>query len=239
MKLKLKIKLKSSMLPGSGSGAGAMIDNDVIWDECGLPYIPGKRIKGCLKDAALEVLDMFSLNRENLSKLGFLFYNINEISNDLNSEQEPIIKDLFGVPDNEQKSCITINNLFIKNQKEITQWLEYLLAQEDSIVTLEKIKNQFTEIRTSTTIDHKTGVAKKNSLRTSRYLIKDLVFNGEIDLDDSNNQKKIKDWKKILGLACANFKIMGTRRNRGTGDIKCTLWDNNEQIKPAELKNLE
>ena len=55
----IQIELLSSTLIGSGSGFGATIDADVMLDECGVPYIPVKRIKGCLKDAAEELLDMF------------------------------------------------------------------------------------------------------------------------------------------------------------------------------------
>ena len=219
MKMKLKIILESSILPGSGSGAGAMIDNDVIFDDQGIPYIPAKRIKGCLRDAALEVLEMFCVNPANKPLTGF-------------SEED--IKDLFGRPGNEKKSPVTIGNLFIENHKETSLWLEFLLAQKNSIISVEKIKTQFTELRTTTAINDKTGVARNHSLRTSRYLKKGLVFNGDLDLDISATTDRQDVWLKILSFACANFKTMGTRRNRGTGDILCTLWQNQKQLKVEE-----
>ena len=50
MNHKINVKLKSDALIGSGEGFGAIIDTDVVFDEVGIPYIPGRRIKGCLKD---------------------------------------------------------------------------------------------------------------------------------------------------------------------------------------------
>jgi CRISPR/Cas system CSM-associated protein Csm3 (group 7 of RAMP superfamily) len=217
MDLTLKITLESSMLPGSGSGAGAMIDNDVVFDERGIPCIPAKRIKGCLLDAALEVLEMFSVNPENEHLAGFTIENIN---------------DLFGRPFDRKKSPFTLENLFLEEHKAIHLWLDYLMAQNNSIFSVEKIKNHFTELRTSTAINQKTGVAEKHTLRTSRLLRKSLVFKGNLALDIPDDDQHRDVMLKILAFACANFKTMGTRRNRGTGDITCTLWQGKTQLLP-------
>ena len=57
--LDLNIELLSDTLVGSGEGWGVTIDSDIVFDKYGLPYIPAKRIKGCLRESALEVLEMF------------------------------------------------------------------------------------------------------------------------------------------------------------------------------------
>jgi CRISPR/Cas system CMR subunit Cmr4 (Cas7 group RAMP superfamily) len=59
----LKLTLLSPCLIGSGEGFGAVIDSDIVFDEFGIPYIPAKRIKGCLRDSAIEVCEMFKLGR--------------------------------------------------------------------------------------------------------------------------------------------------------------------------------
>ena len=66
---KLVLELKSPTLIGSGSGFGAEIDTDIVFDELGLPYIPSKRIKGCLRDAIKEIEEMFSLAGVDLEKV--------------------------------------------------------------------------------------------------------------------------------------------------------------------------
>lgn len=48
----LIITLKSDLCTADGDGCASAIDTDVCIDSHGLPVIPAKRIKGCLKDAA-------------------------------------------------------------------------------------------------------------------------------------------------------------------------------------------
>jgi CRISPR/Cas system CMR subunit Cmr4 (Cas7 group RAMP superfamily) len=57
-----KIGLQSDTLVGSAGGHGSLIDSEVVFDEYGIPYIPGKRIKGLLRDSLMEVVAMLSQN---------------------------------------------------------------------------------------------------------------------------------------------------------------------------------
>jgi len=45
----LEIKLLSATCPGSGEGWAGIVDTDIITDSSGLPFIPGRRIKGILR----------------------------------------------------------------------------------------------------------------------------------------------------------------------------------------------
>ena len=51
----LSIQLKSDLCPGSGDGFSSGIDQDVCINAEGLPYISGRRIKGCLREAAIDI----------------------------------------------------------------------------------------------------------------------------------------------------------------------------------------
>lgn len=51
----VKIKLLSDLCVSSGEVYNSYVDTDVVHDEYGLPYIPAKRIKGCIREAALEL----------------------------------------------------------------------------------------------------------------------------------------------------------------------------------------
>ena len=46
------ITLKSDMCAASGDGFSLSIDTDICSDKYGFPYIPSKRLKGCLREAA-------------------------------------------------------------------------------------------------------------------------------------------------------------------------------------------
>lgn len=49
---RLKITLKSDLCSASGDGFSSLIDTDVSYDKFGFPYIGGRRLKGCLREAA-------------------------------------------------------------------------------------------------------------------------------------------------------------------------------------------
>lgn len=52
MKKILKITLMSDLCAAVGKNYAALIDTDTALDELGLPYIPSKRLKGCLREVA-------------------------------------------------------------------------------------------------------------------------------------------------------------------------------------------
>lgn len=52
MMAEIIITLKSDLCAADGDGFAAAIDADVCTDRCGLPIIPARRLKGCLRDAA-------------------------------------------------------------------------------------------------------------------------------------------------------------------------------------------
>ncbi len=56
MKIQYKITLHTYWHCGSGLAAGAQADSLVVKDNKGMPYIPGKTIKGLLRDAVDEIL---------------------------------------------------------------------------------------------------------------------------------------------------------------------------------------
>ncbi|MGN0690765.1 MAG: hypothetical protein ACI4K7_00260, partial [Oscillospiraceae bacterium] len=49
---KLKITLRSDLCAAGGDGFSTIIDTDVCYDRYGFPFIGGRRLKGCLYDAA-------------------------------------------------------------------------------------------------------------------------------------------------------------------------------------------
>ncbi|MDR2751670.1 MAG: RAMP superfamily CRISPR-associated protein, partial [Clostridiales bacterium] len=54
----IEITLRSELCAASGDGFAGVLDSDIVFDALGLPYIPAKRIKGCLREAALDILSV-------------------------------------------------------------------------------------------------------------------------------------------------------------------------------------
>lgn len=200
-RIDLNIELLSDTLVGSGEGWGATIDSDIVFDKYGLPYIPAKRIKGCLRESAVEVLEMFEK-----AKIRFV------------SQKE--IDSLFGRVGQAVSGELSVSNAYIENYTSNKQWVEWLENEYGSIFSKDIVLNTFTSIRRQTAIE-KNGIKKEHSLRTSRVLNRGLNFSakmetsGEIETD-------------FLSFAARNLRHIGTNRNRGFGLVSCSL--NGEKI---------
>lgn len=195
--MKIKIDLLSYTLTGSGEGAG-IIDSDVVLDDFGFPYIPSRRIKGVLRESAQEVCDILGIN------------------------DYKIVNSIFG-KDGFTEGKLHIGNLYINDYKEIKEEIENLKNDNDSLyknfVNSLKITSYYTTIRQQTSIEEDNGIAKKGSLRTFRVLKPGLKFEGELYEINPLTKKE----KAILYLAVINLKRIGTSRNRGFGEIRCSI----------------
>ena len=67
--MKIKIELLSDLCTASGEAHNSLIDSDVTYDEWGIPYIPAKRLKGCIREAALELVELGLMNAEKLQRV--------------------------------------------------------------------------------------------------------------------------------------------------------------------------
>lgn len=216
------IKLLSDSLIGSGDGFGAIIDSDVVFDDLGIPFIPAKRIKGCLRDSAHEVCEMFES-----AQIDFL-----DLTKDDTKSKEcfKIVADTFGRRGQRESTQFFFSNLTINQYKENKRWLNYLSEQYNEIISRDSILSTFTGMRQQTKIEENTGVADDHFLRTIRVLNKDFIFKGDICTQDNCSVK-------LLVLACNNLRRMGSKRNRGFGEIDCKLYEGSNEI--ATLKELE
>ena len=75
---KLCIKLLSDLCVSDGGVYNSALDTDICQDEYGIPYIPAKRLRGCLREAAIELSDwdagiepdeLFGTEGANISKV--------------------------------------------------------------------------------------------------------------------------------------------------------------------------
>lgn len=217
MKLDLKIQLLSPTLPGSGEGWGSLVDTDIIMDEYGLPYLPARRIKGLLRESAVEVMEMLALSK-------------------LNTREELALappEQIFGT--GFQKSVFQVDNLKIEDHDQIIQWLDFLFQSYGQILSPAVITEALTEIRRQTSIDEDTGVARENSLRTIRVINQGISFTGTIFMENSKQQDQAI---RLLALAVANLKRLGSKRTRGLGRIEASLWHNSSNLSRAAVSLL-
>lgn len=211
----LQITLKSPALIGSGEGSGSLIDSDIVFDDIGIPYIPSKRIKGCLRDSAIEICEMFK--RANLPYI--------DLGPDDTENGFRLVSGVFGKPGQEKPASVFFSNLTIEDYEANRDWFIYLINEYKGVVSRESLIDTFTELRQQTAIDEESGTAEEHSLRTIRVAKEGIVFTGAIDVESDND-----DAIKLLSFACKNLRRFGTKRNRGFGEIECKLFENSKEI---------
>jgi len=211
-KLAIRIITESQVLIGSGEGWGSVIDSDVVMNKFGVPVFPGRRLKGLLKESAEEI------------------YEIMEAWGRGTRFDPARVFGEAGRP-----AAIRVYNLGLQGGDEINKWLKWAFCYfgPQAGMTRENIISVFTEIRAQTAIND-NGVAEENSLRVTRVLRKGLEFAGEIELAEPTDDDLI-----LLGLACANLKWCGGKRNRGFGRIRCALYDGQKNLTEDAIAMLE
>lgn len=192
---------------GSGTGKGSFIDGDIIFDEYGIPFFPGRRFKGLLRESAEEVIEMFAQ-----CDLGNLF-------------NDDILEIVFGT--STSSAGIFVDNLYLTDSQNteydsIVRWLRYIKEKYPQLVNKEAIIYALTYIRQQTAINTE-GYAKENSLRTIRVLKPRKKFVGNIEILRKERQAEIE---ALLALACINLRRVGSGRNRGLGEVECSLYTN-------------
>lgn len=123
----LEIELRSDLCTGTGKGFAAVIDEDTAVDEYGIPFIPGKRIKGCLREIAKEI---FGFDDKKLEKI-------------------------FGVSGSSKPGTLDIKDAKIKDYD--SQLDDIKAALSEGKIKPNDITELFCSVRSSTAIENDTA----------------------------------------------------------------------------------
>ncbi len=194
----LIITLKSDLCAGSGYSYAGIIDSDICYDIYGIPYIPAKRLKGCLREAA----GLIGLKEEE-------------------------IHEIFGKSGQNRARGVFLGNAYIECYEELYNELKEARESVKTYMTPQNVLDQFTTIKAQTKIMD-NGVAKDNSLRYIRTINHYSPLNNEIELRFSANvsyeemtNEAIEKFENVVKA----LRNIGLNRNRGLGSVKCELSD--------------
>lgn len=194
--IEMRIKTLSPIHLSSGA-ADVIVDSDVAHDKYGMPVFSGRRLKGLLRESALEVVCMRGLEkyRELIDKL---------FSHDC-SEHCPeaiSIHDFHPVPREEYG--------------ELCKTWAYLQKKYSTVISPGDVLGEFTSIRYQTKMQN--GLAEKGSLRNIRVVDAGIEFFGSVEAEIFE-PKTIE----LLALSVRNLRSAGLKRNRGFGHIECSM----------------
>lgn len=136
LKTTMVLNMQGYWAVGSGKGGGNEVDSRIDRDSDGLPYVPGKMLKGLIKDACLR------LREAGNSDYGF-------------------VSEIFGgteESDGLNRTSTKSGKIYISDAR-LSSALRVALAKDDAA------RNNLTRNIYSTAIDDKTGTADEGSLR--------------------------------------------------------------------------
>lgn len=186
--LQYKIDFFSSWHCGSGLSAGADVDALVVRDRDGLPYVPGKTVKGLVREA---VEDFLAFRKEDIRIVADLFGNA-EDRNNLPQDEEGKMKQ--GI-------------LFFSNAE--------LLPEQKQIILDEQLKPFLFDSVAATRIAE-DGIAMPHSLRRIQVVLPCTLYGQILDVSEESKillQQAVKLIKRMglarnRGLGRCSFTIM-------------------------------
>lgn len=200
----IKIEAKSDLCIGSGYAYAGLIDSDLYYDDVGIPFIPAKRLKGCMREVA---------------------------QNELYALLQPSrIEKLLGKPGEDAVYGITIGDAYLEKYDTVYSALKQVQGIPDNplskVLKKQNVLELFTMVKAQTKMED--GVAKDESLRYTRVMHgilpfdeeqKPAVFEAEIYFDDDEYGTVKEEIECILKA----LRHIGLHRNRGLGNVRCTL----------------
>ncbi len=193
--------MQSDLAAGSGYSFAGVVDSDICYDDIGIPYIPGKRIKGCLREIASSLLYSF-VCEEDISRI-------------------------FGDPGDSKRMGFQVGNAYPEQYDLLRKTISARRDENDysSFYGKQAILRNFSHVIAQTELDD-NGIALENSLRFTRVINRyktgdskrePMVFLSEITFP--------KDDKDIIESIIKGLRHIGLKRNRGLGNVVCSVED--------------
>jgi len=212
---------------GTGRGAGALLDELVHRDGYGLPGLPGRTVKGLLRDAVCRAELWGHIAKDSTVcwfggasclKPTAETENHEEITERLKAEklnQKEAVNRLETKP-----GALIVSDACIDN--EVRNYLRALLQAKSTESNLEgeKLRRGFFHPIYATRIEHETGSAQDKSLRGMEVAI---PLKLTATLSVLPNSQLNGNWHTELAKCLPLIRSIGTSRSRGLGRVTVEL----------------
>lgn len=192
----LRVDIRSYWHPGTGRGLGTQLDAITHRNAHGLPTLPGRTLKGLLRDAVYR-WEQFG---------GF---------SHLQPQSPAITEQLFGPRGID--GAQTWPGLLRVGDAKLTDTDEAYLQH-----TLPELRQNFYHSHFTTAVDHKTGTAMEKTLRGIELIVP-LTLCAEIAIIATAQVDLVDQWPDLLRPALHLVRAVGAHRSRGLGRAVLSL----------------
>jgi CRISPR-associated protein Csx10 len=208
----IEVKLTSPMQLASGA-ADVNVDADIVHDELGLPYFPGRRLRGLLYESALEVVEM-----------GEAAGVADQFAT------RALVEELFHHDGGEVE--LLVDDLHLPDYAAVASDWQRIFSAYGDAVRPDDVLAAYTGLRMQTALDE-DGRADDTTLRTIRVLLPGTGGENRLSFEGSISIRKGRPghWQ-ALSWAVKNLRRAGSHRWRGFGGVECTLESSDEKLKP-------
>ncbi len=220
----LEITLQSPLTAGSGERRIGIADREVVFDDLGLPILPGRRLKGLWREAYRDVVEAWHqiLSTDKSCRIGWPEAYRNVVEGWISNGELPVsVKSIFGKPGGSPEkgnACFYVANAELQEASSLKEWLQYLQHSDRQWqLQSEDVQQHFATVRAQTAMDRWTGAARDDTLRLTRTLRPDLVFHAPVQFSETPSDSVLS----ALALGAAALQHMGVSRSRGLGKVRC------------------
>lgn len=203
MKLQISLCLLSDATFGRGEGLAGVVDAEIEQDADGLPYLRGRALKGLLVEECAN-----------------LMYALARTHQPAHDRFAAVAQSLFGRAGSTDSDSALLKVGAARLPAELRVAVRYEIKNHG--LTAAEALDALTALRRQTAVDEQTHAPEKNSLRSSRVLLRATVLQalleGHADLDTD-------EAKALLAACVLGLRRAGTGRNRGRGRLRARLHD--------------
>ncbi len=197
MSCKLHFAIQSYWHPGTGRGAGSDLDAVTHRDSSGLPVLPGRSVKGLLRDAVAHAAALGWYGGADPSHALFGWRPLKE-------------------GDKRPEGTVAAGSVRTSDATLPGDLAEYLAGSEKA---RELIPGLFRS-HFGTAVDARSGTALEKSLRGMEVIV---PLQLRADIAPISGHPVPDDWRDLVRTALPLLRCLGAHRNRGLGRVRVSL----------------
>ena len=211
----INIRLLSETTFGRGDGLAGEVDQEIVHDTSGFPYLRGRTLKGMLSEECDGIVAMLPQKQRWGTALRRLFGSAGSTTS------------------TQARWHYGDATLPLALRRAVAQ--QFKATDSRARLTATDVLDSLTTIRQQTAIHATSGTPDEGSLRAARVIIRTMTFTSSLTTDSTELDDLV-----LLAAGCRALRHIGSGRTRGRGHVRCTLADSQGiDITSAQLAALE